>query len=401
MDYNVFSITTAVVCEHSSFYTQIAELLNEINLEPKRVMFAHDLETAHMIITDGAYDFAYQEDIPTFVVAKQRPADFPYRASAVFFPLGKFTKKEFLNCIQEWAEILEELINRESKEMILKEQLEEKRAQVRGYQQRLEMASQLQTQFMKPPTIEGYQTAWYFQSADGMSGDFCIIKEIKERLFIVIGDVVDHGIQAALYGTALKSLILSYFEVYRDQSDLTSLLMFLRNTKDVCNATDIPYVATAILCEIDRSTNMVSLINCGHPLPILVKDNQVAMIDFYESDIVRPLGENTDEVPTKGPVQIPFAPNDALMFYTDGITEVFRGGDKTKDMMNIYSSDRLLSSVEHEITRKEWSPYTILNGVLGDIASYSIGQKSPDDATVLIIQSNPQTKANPCDKGGA
>jgi sigma-B regulation protein RsbU (phosphoserine phosphatase) len=83
--------------------------------------------------------------------------------------------------------------------------------QLQAYERELEIGRRIQADFLPEyvPEIEGWELASYFEAAREVAGDFYDIFELKptRHVALVIGDVCDKGVGAALFMTLFRSLI--------------------------------------------------------------------------------------------------------------------------------------------------------------------------------------------------
>ena len=84
-------------------------------------------------------------------------------------------------------------------------------AQVMAFEKELEIGRRIQADFLPEyiPEAEGWEIATYFEAAREVAGDFFDVFELEPegKLAIVIGDVCDKGVGAALFMTLFRSLI--------------------------------------------------------------------------------------------------------------------------------------------------------------------------------------------------
>ena len=76
---------------------------------------------------------------------------------------------------------------------------------------------------------------------------------------------------------------------------------------------------TALLAQIDPEKGRLTILNCGHPPPILVSRTQVTVLEVRAP--APPLGLITLGNDSGAKETYPFEPNDQLLLYTDGVTE--------------------------------------------------------------------------------
>ncbi|MGP3775828.1 PP2C family protein-serine/threonine phosphatase [Streptomyces sp. SDT5-1] len=78
---------------------------------------------------------------------------------------------------------------------------------------------------------------------------------------------------------------------------------------------------TAILCQLDLPTGALSWINCGHPAPLLIRDQRL-VTGAMERDSDPPLGLPATFSSTPRRVhEMNLEPGDRVLMYTDGVTE--------------------------------------------------------------------------------
>ncbi|MFI5977485.1 PP2C family protein-serine/threonine phosphatase [Streptomyces sp. NPDC051452] len=138
---------------------------------------------------------------------------------------------------------------------------------------------------------------------------------------LLIGDVRGKGLLAVETAAALLG---AFREVAHDEPDLAALAgrveksMNRRAAQLGGGETDERFV-TAVFAEIPTDGQLVRIVNCGHPPPVLMRPGEVSELDRGRSAPPLNLGMLVDE-PYRVDVY-PFGPGDQLLLYTDGITE--------------------------------------------------------------------------------
>lgn len=403
-----------VASKDRDFYKQVVQILSESNIEKKWlssiiwVLQDNMQADANVIITDGSVLSVFDEGVPVLVIADAMPKNQEETATVRLYPKGKFKVMRFVLDLEEWLSITEALedFSRESAESKkAKRKLEEK---IKEYESDIQMASNLQKKVMIPKTPEGFSLSLHYQPVNQVSGDFLFIKDIGKKVYIVIGDVTDHGYLSGLYATSLYSLIAGYLETSSVWGlNLTNLVSFVQHAGQFYQTHDErEYVlnqrttATALFCEIDKVNQIARFINCGHgnEPPIIAYDGGLAeVISFNPGDILPPIGDGlTKVIPL--PTEIPFAEGNMLVFYTDGITEIFRNSEE-KLPTDEYSKERLAHSVLYEIKKPTWTPASVVRSIRKDAESYSLSEEletqnfsnelidgASDDVTILAIR---------------
>jgi serine phosphatase RsbU (regulator of sigma subunit) len=261
-----------------------------------------------------------------------------------------------------------------------------------------------QCEVMQKLPQEGYDCKIFYQPKSLISGDIFLMEDIWNKTYITIIDVADHGVFAGMYGTSLYVLAKSYLHIANTYNlDLTEWVRYIIKTADTFQAESLHQrqlsAATAVFCEIDKTNNKARFINLGDGTvqPIVIPKNQAEMpylVDF--GDNVYPLlGDFVKEMPSSPTAEIPFHKGDGLVFYSDGVTEIFNN-TKEKDYAARYSSKRLLSSVIDERNKDGYTASSIYEGIKKDLDAYSYRDfnlekinddkiNAADDVTLAVI----------------
>lgn len=395
-----------VVAQTEDFYKQIKQIIpSDYKYKYELISPGENLEHTKIIITDGSDPSVYEEGIPVFVIADKLPSNIRESASVRLYQRGSLFLETFVKDVTEWAEVIEALEETSNKTIIAEKREKIIYEKLKDYENNLNMASRLQKSVMTPTSPSGFDISTYYQPISSISGDILIIEELGDRIYVIVGDVTDHGYLAGLYGASLYSLIKGYLALASPFNlSLKGLVEFVQYSSSFYQPNGYDAVrqktsATMLFCEIDKKEKIARFINCGHgnELPVLVSKGEAILISFNQEDdeILPAIGDFTSVTPTKI-VDIPFSEGDCLVFYTDGITEIFKDINKKKTS-DEYSAERLLSSVNHEISKKEWSVDSIVNGIRKDAESYSISsdlstdnknylEEAADDITILAIK---------------
>jgi sigma-B regulation protein RsbU (phosphoserine phosphatase) len=138
---------------------------------------------------------------------------------------------------------------------------------------------------------------------------------------IAIGDVVGHGIPAALLMANLHASLRSHTQYARDLPETIS-----RVNDAICESTDITHYITLFCGILDPVTGSFTYVNAGHPFPIQIAglpESNGQPIKLAEGGI--PIGMMPGASYSSGTTMIP---TDSLVFlYTDGVTEAQDEGE--------------------------------------------------------------------------
>jgi serine phosphatase RsbU (regulator of sigma subunit) len=236
------------------------------------------------------------------------------------------------------------------------------------FEHELQVARQVQTALLprEMPKIPGYHLASAWRPAREMSGDFYDISPLDGGCWaIFIGDVCDKGVAAALYMAMARSLIRS--GVALDPNPGRVLADVNQTIIAQCSS---DFFVTVFLAILDPGKQTLTYANAGHNPPImrrasgtieLLKRTSLAIGLFDELQV----REETIEI----------GHGDALLMYTDGVTEAFNPHLKE------YSMDRLVS-VTATAPRKADE---LLAYIEEDLGTFTEGAPQSDDVTFFVL----------------
>jgi sigma-B regulation protein RsbU (phosphoserine phosphatase) len=236
----------------------------------------------------------------------------------------------------------------------------------------LALAGEVQASFLprELPHIPGWQLSVTLKPARETSGDFYDVNLLPNgRLGILVADVVDKGVGAALFMALSWILIRTYAAEYPTQPELVLSAVNRRILKDT-NANQFVAVFYGIL---DPATGTLVYCNAGHCPPYLVS----AQSGEDVRKLIRtgvPLGIFEDETWEQGVVQL--APGDVLVLYTDGITEA------QNEQEAFFGEDRLLESVRASLGHPAQD---IQDAIITDIHKFMDDAPQFDDIALAVV----------------
>jgi serine phosphatase RsbU (regulator of sigma subunit) len=265
----------------------------------------------------------------------------------------------------------QEDILRESQrlERAAKEELEET---VKALDVELEMAKKVQ-ESMLPRDIgnkNGINVAAGYFPCGRVGGDLYDIIQIDEnRTCFLMFDVVGHGVPAALISAMAK---VSFTKNITRNACPAEIME--RVNKEIINYFEEKRHITAFLAIYNRSANELSYSKGGHPAPILIRAHGKDLERLANNGL--PLGMFPDikyEVSTT-----PFESGDALVMYTDGLTECCNLADKAFGKKRL---EEVLSNVPKESTVDDY-----LGALIKAQFVFAQGAPKTDDITILIAK---------------
>jgi len=127
---------------------------------------------------------------------------------------------------------------------------------------------------------------------------------------------------------------------------------------------------TAILAEVSQDSGELTMLNCGHPRPLLLGQQGPELLGPAESGL--PLGLGLFAADQREPFTIPWQSGDPILFYTDGLAEA---RDETGTFFPLTESVAI---------RERQDPESVLDLLSEEVSSYTSHQRNDDMALLLI-----------------
>ena len=242
------------------------------------------------------------------------------------------------------------------------------------YEQELEVAQLIQHRFLPGtlPEPPGWRIQPYYQAARQVGGDFYDVLELPGgRLGLVIGDVTDKGVPAALVMASTRSVLRASAQRLVDPAKV------LARVNDQL-VDDIPsrMFVTCLYGVLDPATGTLELANAGHDLPF------VATADGAVEEVMArgmPLGmlPGSDYESTT----VLLDPGSRLLLYSDGIAEAHAPDG---EMFGFPRTGALLQQVPVGDGAVE--------GILATLATFTgPSWEQEDDVTLLLVERGADT----------
>ncbi|MDH5545073.1 MAG: SpoIIE family protein phosphatase [Gammaproteobacteria bacterium] len=255
---------------------------------------------------------------------------------------------------------------------------------VKLLQHELDIGRRIQRGFLPAEklNVDGWEIEAHFQAAREVAGDFYDYFKITsvDKFGVVVGDVCDKGVGAALFMTLFRSLLrssaLSFDVVGPDASNKPSDEEILVYSVQLVNH----YVATThgrdsmfasmFFALIDPQKGEFTYINAGHEAPIVRRTNG-ACERLETTGPVVGLFEQAKYATAKGTL----AKGDMLIGFSDGLTEA------RNNQSELFGEDRVFDIVHQSGTDSKVMVSELisaLNGFVGSSNQY-------DDITILAV----------------
>lgn len=243
-------------------------------------------------------------------------------------------------------------------------------------QQDLDAARNIQRSLLPQelPQIEGYSIAFKSITCYEVGGDYLdIVEQPDGKLLIAVADVAGKGLASAIMATSFRAA----FRASAVQGLPLAELAERMNEHHWQEGEEARRrYLTAIFLKLDRATGEAEVVNCGHNPGFLVQaDGETVQFESTGTPLGMLPGMQYQSQ------KCVFRPGARLLFYTDGLTEVFRGDEE-------FGSERLLEHFSQCATSNADDILDALWTVLKDFAE---GGPQSDDMTALTLCRGIQT----------
>jgi serine phosphatase RsbU (regulator of sigma subunit) len=239
----------------------------------------------------------------------------------------------------------------------------------RLYQQQKQFADTMQRSLLPQsvPELSGLALGAAYESSAHVEvgGDVYDFMELPDgRLAVALGDVTGHGIEAAADMAMAKFVFRSLAREHPDPSD------FLQAANDVVVGEIAPgKFITMVYVIIDPRTGGVAVAGAGHPPPRVVgAKGDVEPLDAHGLVLGVELGQTYEDAHST------LARGDAVVLYTDGVTEARRAGE-------LYGTERLDRLLAERVSLP---PAQLAQAVLDDCRAFARGELADDCAVVVV-----------------
>ena len=247
----------------------------------------------------------------------------------------------------------------------------EKRAQdlaTERIQQELHVARLIQHTLLPKelPQLPGWQISSYYQPARAVGGDFYDFLYFDDgRLGLVIGDVTDKGVPAALVMATTRSILRSTAHAAISPGKV------LEQTNDLLYQ-DIPpnMFVTCLYAILDPTSGRLEYANAGHDLPYRRHTGQVSELRATGMPLGLMPGMAYEEK------EITLAPGESILFYSDGLVEAH---NTRRQMFGFPHLMKLLEEVPGSTPTIDY--------LLAELASFTGPDwEQEDDVTLVTLQ---------------
>ena len=226
----------------------------------------------------------------------------------------------------------------------------------------------------------------YMSAASGarIGGDLYEVVVTLDGLRFIIGDVQGKGLPSV---QTAATVLGAFRETAHDAPSLTVIID--RIEVSLARQSDREQFVTAILGQVSGDGTTIELLSCGHPPPLRAARGQARFAEPDDPGL--PLGlADLASFPRQSQT-IAFAPGEALLLYTDGISEA-------RDRHGVFfplaaAGERMLASPD-ALLGNALLGNALLDKLCADVIRH-VGHALGDDAAMLLLQRDPVAQGRP------
>ncbi|MEJ2352571.1 MAG: SpoIIE family protein phosphatase [Anaerolineales bacterium] len=243
----------------------------------------------------------------------------------------------------------------------------------------LQMAYKIQAGLLprSMPEVPGWDFAARWKPAREVAGDFYDFIPLEEgRLGLVIADVTDKGMPAALFMAFTRSIIRASLD-----RAVQPVEAIRQANRLICRESSYGFFVTLFYAQFEPDSAEVTYVSAGHNPQLRYLDTSARSLERASAPVFQlgytgmPLGIE-EETPYEQR-HITCAPGDCLLLYTDGVT------DAVNDEEEHYSLARLQSFGRDN---HRASPQEIITNLDSELLNFVGDTPQFDDITVVIAK---------------
>jgi GAF domain-containing protein len=263
------------------------------------------------------------------------------------------------------------------REMVERERLERE----------MQLAREIQRAFLPHslPQLPGWELQVNWRPARQVGGDFYDYFELPDGHFgLVIADVADKGMPAALFMTLVRTLVRA---TVRDLASPAAVLRRVNNLI-VPDATGGMFVTLAY-AVLDLKTGELTIANAGHNPPLWLQRRSCQPEDIQRTGMALGVFENNPF--EERTCQI--ARGDFLILYTDGVTDAFspQGDDFGEQRLRQAINDACQSMTTPD-SPVDLTAQQMLDAIDQQVVAFVADAVPSDDLTLLVLKRLPSVK---------
>ena len=228
------------------------------------------------------------------------------------------------------------------------------------------------------PDEEEYDIYAMMRPAKEVGGDlYDFFRVGEDHLILVIGDVSDKGIPAALFMMTSKTLLKTYAQMNPDPASI------LKSVNDILvDSNPAGMFVTVWIADLNLKTGLLTAASAGHEYPMFQFGD--GSFEVYKDPHGMVLGCVENRVYQNYEIQL--HPGDRILVYSDGAP------DAVNPEGVHFGLDNLLSAVKTAASAPDAK--NLISGVISQIDAYSQNAPQFDDITMLALDYRPRKEEN-------
>ena len=214
----------------------------------------------------------------------------------------------------------------------------------------------------------GLEICAILEAAREVGGDlYEVLRLVDGRVLVAVGDVSGKGIPAALFMAVTTTLLRTMAQQFCAPEEI------IRRVNDVLALQNPRGMFVTLIClVVAPATGTVTCANAGHPPPVLLRPGAAPTPTLASTGTLIGILPGAEV----GCESIVLQPGDALVVYTDGVTEAFDAAGNTfdEDLLQAYLAQAPRGSAAE-----------IAQGVLGAVRRHAGEHPQSDDITIVTL----------------
>ena len=231
--------------------------------------------------------------------------------------------------------------------------------------QELKVAQLIQQQFLPKavPDLPSWHVAAFYRPARTIGGDFYdFITLPDDRVMIVVGDVTDKGVPAALVMASTHALLRSNAVRLLAPGELLATVNDL-----LCDDIPAHMFVTCLVLVLDPATGSVVFANAGHNLPYLRTEAGVVELRATGMPLGLMPGMKYDESTAV------LQPRECLLLHSDGLAEAHNADRE------MFGFPRLAEIVSHELSGEQ-----LIDACMAELTDFTDADAEQEDDITLV-----------------
>lgn len=221
------------------------------------------------------------------------------------------------------------------------------------------------------PVVAGYAIGAGTLPARAVGGDFYDVRQVGDRLALVLGDVAGKGMAAGLIASSVQARWEAALD--RAHDDPEALVAAL--SRDVLASTEGSRYATLFHAVLDPASGRLEYVNAAHPPALVVA------VDGRERARLEPTAAAVGLMEVgRFPARVHvLAPGDTLVVVSDGVTEA---RDAAGDEWDLGAVPDLVARYRHDAP-------ALAAAIIDAVRRHRGADQGQDDVTVCILGRTP------------